>query len=124
MTPRFKQTIHIEKTAPHPESHTFPPILTIFELVHDINKTNILTKFHDREKIHVRKTAPLPWRPCFSTDQNHFQTQEATYPLHKHFGKVNVTSRFHEDRRRNAVSSVPKAKVHDGHRSIKYKHEH
>ncbi|KAH3781130.1 hypothetical protein DPMN_158955 [Dreissena polymorpha] len=28
----------------------FPPILTIFELVHEINKTNILTKFHDREK--------------------------------------------------------------------------
>ncbi|KAH3826192.1 hypothetical protein DPMN_128088 [Dreissena polymorpha] len=51
MTPRFKQTIHLEKTAPHPESHIFPPILTIFELVHDINKTNILTKFHDRENI-------------------------------------------------------------------------
>ncbi|KAH3701743.1 hypothetical protein DPMN_076737 [Dreissena polymorpha] len=51
MTPRFKQTIHIKKTAPHPEIHIFPPILTIFELVHDINKTNILTKFHDREKI-------------------------------------------------------------------------
>ncbi|KAH3804533.1 hypothetical protein DPMN_132820 [Dreissena polymorpha] len=96
-----------------PESHIFPPILTIFKLVHDINKTNILIKFHDRENIHVRKTAPPPWRPCFSTDQNHF---------------LNVTSRnsveFHEDRTRNAVSSVHKAKVHDGHRSIKHHHEH
>ncbi|KAH3862009.1 hypothetical protein DPMN_024963 [Dreissena polymorpha] len=39
------------KTAPPSESTIFPPILTIFELVHDINKTNILTKFHDGEKM-------------------------------------------------------------------------
>ncbi|KAH3816222.1 hypothetical protein DPMN_117734 [Dreissena polymorpha] len=113
-TKSLKQTIHIEKTAPHPESHIFPPILTIFELVHDLHKTNILTKFHDREKcdlqcnfIAMSGKLPRPWRPCFSTDQNHFQTQEATYSLHKHFGQVNVTSRaftsdlnsveFHED---------------------------
>ncbi|KAH3739257.1 hypothetical protein DPMN_045907 [Dreissena polymorpha] len=77
---------------------------------------------------HVRKTVPPPGGNVFSTDQNHFRTQEVTYPLHKHFGKVNVTSRnsveFHEDRTRNAVSSVHNAKVHDGHRSIKYHHEH
>ncbi|KAH3877473.1 hypothetical protein DPMN_001341 [Dreissena polymorpha] len=61
---------------------------------------------------HVRKTVPPP----------------SGHPLHKHFGKVNVTSRnsveFHEYRTRNAVSSVHNAKVHDGHRSIKYHHEH
>ncbi|KAH3738950.1 hypothetical protein DPMN_045594 [Dreissena polymorpha] len=39
------------KSTPEIPSHPFfPPILTIFELVHEINKTNILTKFHDREK--------------------------------------------------------------------------
>ncbi|KAH3710665.1 hypothetical protein DPMN_070156 [Dreissena polymorpha] len=56
--------IHIEKTAPPNGRHVFSPIWTIFELVRDIDKTNVLTK----------KTAPPPWQPCFSTDQNHFLT--------------------------------------------------
>ncbi|KAH3833995.1 hypothetical protein DPMN_107313 [Dreissena polymorpha] len=77
------------KLPPPPKSHIFPPILTIFELVHEINKTNILTN-------HVRKTAPPP-------------------------GGHNSVE-IHEDRARNAVSSVHKAKFHDGHRSIKYHH--
>ncbi|KAH3819169.1 hypothetical protein DPMN_120902 [Dreissena polymorpha] len=39
--------IHIEKTAPPPGGHVFSPIWTIFELVRDINETNVLTKFRD-----------------------------------------------------------------------------
>ncbi|KAH3861275.1 hypothetical protein DPMN_024202 [Dreissena polymorpha] len=39
--------IHIEKTAPPPGGHVFSPIWTIFELVQEINKTNVLTNFHD-----------------------------------------------------------------------------
>ncbi|KAH3882751.1 hypothetical protein DPMN_006696 [Dreissena polymorpha] len=35
--------IHIEKTAPPTGGHVFSPIWTIFELVRDINKTNVLT---------------------------------------------------------------------------------
>ena len=44
--------LYIYRKLPHTiyESLIFPPILAIFELVHDINKTNILTKFHDRDK--------------------------------------------------------------------------
>ncbi|KAH3748826.1 hypothetical protein DPMN_183281 [Dreissena polymorpha] len=34
-------------TAPPPGRHVYSPIWTIFELVRDINKTNVLTKFHD-----------------------------------------------------------------------------
>ncbi|KAH3846095.1 hypothetical protein DPMN_088389 [Dreissena polymorpha] len=41
------QYIHIEKTALPPGGHVFSPIWTIFELVLDINETNVLTKFHD-----------------------------------------------------------------------------
>ncbi|KAH3711578.1 hypothetical protein DPMN_071249 [Dreissena polymorpha] len=33
--------IHIEKTAPHPGGHVFPPIMTIFELVRDIYKIDL-----------------------------------------------------------------------------------
>ncbi|KAH3857524.1 hypothetical protein DPMN_100133 [Dreissena polymorpha] len=38
--------IHIEKTAPSPSGHVFPLITTIFKL-QQINKTNVLTKFHN-----------------------------------------------------------------------------
>ncbi|KAH3786827.1 hypothetical protein DPMN_164939 [Dreissena polymorpha] len=37
----------IEKNAPPTGSHVFTPIWTIFELVRHINKTNVLTNFHD-----------------------------------------------------------------------------
>ncbi|KAH3885166.1 hypothetical protein DPMN_009156 [Dreissena polymorpha] len=40
--------IHIEKTASPPGGHVFfSTIWTIFQLVRDINETNVLTKFHD-----------------------------------------------------------------------------
>ncbi|KAH3790294.1 hypothetical protein DPMN_168491 [Dreissena polymorpha] len=38
---------HIEKTAPSPGDTVFPLITTIFNLIRHINKTNVLTKFHD-----------------------------------------------------------------------------
>ncbi|KAH3885553.1 hypothetical protein DPMN_009548 [Dreissena polymorpha] len=38
---------YIEKTALPPGGHVFSPIWTIFELVQDINETNVFTKFHD-----------------------------------------------------------------------------
>ncbi|KAH3862072.1 hypothetical protein DPMN_025031 [Dreissena polymorpha] len=38
--------IHIEKNAPPTGGHVFSPIPTIFKLVRDINKTNVLTNFH------------------------------------------------------------------------------
>ncbi|KAH3795488.1 hypothetical protein DPMN_149043 [Dreissena polymorpha] len=56
--------IHIEKNAPPTGSHVFSPIWTIFELVRDINKTNVLTNFHDdwakivTSRVFTRKTAP------------------------------------------------------------------
>ncbi|KAH3833382.1 hypothetical protein DPMN_106689 [Dreissena polymorpha] len=56
--------IHIEKNAPPTGSHVFSPIWTIFELVQHINKTNVLTNFHDNwanivtSRVFTRKTAP------------------------------------------------------------------
>ncbi|KAH3873374.1 hypothetical protein DPMN_036608 [Dreissena polymorpha] len=58
--------IHIEKTAPPPGGHVFSPIWTIFELIRDINETNVLTKFHDdwtkivTSKVFTRNIAPPP----------------------------------------------------------------
>ncbi|KAH3826790.1 hypothetical protein DPMN_128702 [Dreissena polymorpha] len=49
--------IHIEKNAPPTGSHVFSPIWTIFELVREINKTNVLTKIVT-SRVFTRKTAP------------------------------------------------------------------
>ncbi|KAH3723711.1 hypothetical protein DPMN_049505 [Dreissena polymorpha] len=73
--------IHIEKNAPPTGGHVFSPIQTIVELVPDINKTNVLTNFHDdwakiltyrvftRENchyIHIKKNAPPTGGHVFS----------------------------------------------------------
>ncbi|KAH3820628.1 hypothetical protein DPMN_122374 [Dreissena polymorpha] len=73
--------IHIEKNAPPTGTHVFSPIPTIFKLVRDINKTNVLTNFHDdwakivttrvftRENchyIHIEKNAPPTGGHVFS----------------------------------------------------------
>ncbi|KAH3712584.1 hypothetical protein DPMN_072334 [Dreissena polymorpha] len=96
----WQKKVTLRKTAPPPESHIFPPILTIFELVHDINKTNILTN-------HARKTVPPPGGHVF-------QPTRTIFELKKRMIWTNVLTKFHEDRTRNAVSSVHKAKAHDG----------
>ncbi|KAH3817258.1 hypothetical protein DPMN_118790 [Dreissena polymorpha] len=63
--------IHIEKNAPPTGGHVFSPILTIFKLVRDINKTNVLTNFHDDWEenchyIHIEKNAPPTGGHVFS----------------------------------------------------------
>ncbi|KAH3797553.1 hypothetical protein DPMN_151136 [Dreissena polymorpha] len=70
--------IHMEKTVPPTGGHDFSPIWTIFELVRDINKTNVLTKFHDdwakivTSIVFTRKTAP-------PTGGHVFQRTETTF---------------------------------------------
>ncbi|KAH3822698.1 hypothetical protein DPMN_124488 [Dreissena polymorpha] len=63
----FELNSHIKETnknAPPTSGHVFSLIYTIFELVPDINKTNVLTTFHDdwaksvTSTVFTRKTAP------------------------------------------------------------------
>ncbi|KAH3716232.1 hypothetical protein DPMN_058951 [Dreissena polymorpha] len=42
-----RDSYKFDKTAPPPSGNVFSPIWTIFEIVRDINETNVLTKFHD-----------------------------------------------------------------------------
>ncbi|KAH3885856.1 hypothetical protein DPMN_009854 [Dreissena polymorpha] len=71
--------IHIEKTAPPPGGHVFPPIWTIFELNRHIQKTHVLTEFPEYwtknvtsrvftcfHYIHIEKSAPPQGRHVFS----------------------------------------------------------
>ncbi|KAH3861931.1 hypothetical protein DPMN_024885 [Dreissena polymorpha] len=75
--------IHIEKNAPPTGGHVFSPIWTIFELVQDINKTNILTNFHDdwakivTSRVFTRKTA-LPTGGNFEIDRDIIGTKLLT----------------------------------------------
>ncbi|KAH3747403.1 hypothetical protein DPMN_181829 [Dreissena polymorpha] len=112
--------IHIENNAPPTGGYVFSPILTIFELVREINKTNVLTNFHDdsakivTSRMFTRKTA----RP---TGGHVFQWTGTTFELNQHIIKTNILTnfeldhdfigtklltKFHEDRTINVASRV------------------
>ncbi|KAH3774428.1 hypothetical protein DPMN_175810 [Dreissena polymorpha] len=88
--------IHIEKNAPPTGSHVFSPIWTIFKLVRDINKTNVLTNFHDdwakivTSRVFTRKTAP-------PTGGHVFHRTKTTFELNQHIIKSNILTNFHEN---------------------------
>ncbi|KAH3873376.1 hypothetical protein DPMN_036610 [Dreissena polymorpha] len=73
---------HIWKTAPPPGGHVFSSICTIFELVRDINKTNVLTKFHDdwakivTSRLFTRNTAPPPGSHVFQGSGTIFELNQ------------------------------------------------
>ncbi|KAH3784500.1 hypothetical protein DPMN_162456 [Dreissena polymorpha] len=73
--------IHIENNALPTGGHVFSPIWTIFKLVRDMNKTNVLTNFHDDWAKIVTS------RPCYSTE-------------------TNVLTKFHENWAKNVTSRV------------------
>ncbi|KAH3888179.1 hypothetical protein DPMN_012209 [Dreissena polymorpha] len=85
--------IHIEKNASPTGGHVFSPIWTIFELVLDINKTNVLTNFHDdwakivTSGVFTRKTAP-------PTGGHVFQRTRITFELDHHIIKANILTNF------------------------------
>ncbi|KAH3885340.1 hypothetical protein DPMN_009334 [Dreissena polymorpha] len=63
--------IHIVKNALPTGGHVFSLIPTIFKLVRDINKTNVLTNFHDDRakivtaRVFTREKCRAHWGPCF-----------------------------------------------------------
>ncbi|KAH3862732.1 hypothetical protein DPMN_025705 [Dreissena polymorpha] len=101
--------IHIEKNAPPTCSHVFSPIWTIFELVRDINKTKVLTNFHDdwakivTSRVFTRKTAP-------PTGGHVFQRTGTTFEL-KHTIKTNILTNFELDR--NFIGTKLLTKFHE-----------
>ncbi|KAH3821993.1 hypothetical protein DPMN_123762 [Dreissena polymorpha] len=79
------------KIALPPGGHVFSPIWTIFELIREINETNVLTKIHDdwakfvTSRVFTRNTAP---------------------PLGGH---TNILTKLHEDWASNVTSTVFKS---------------
>ncbi|KAH3872185.1 hypothetical protein DPMN_035400 [Dreissena polymorpha] len=94
--------IHIKKNAPPTGGHVFSPIWTIFELVRDINKTNVLTSVHDDwAKIVTSrvKTAPPP-------GSHVFQLTGTIFELNSHIKETNFLTKFHENWAKIVTSRV------------------
>ncbi|KAH3820878.1 hypothetical protein DPMN_122627, partial [Dreissena polymorpha] len=106
---------------------------TIFKLVHDIIKTNLLTKFHDDRTINVAsrvKNAPPPRGHVFqpirtifkingnnvasvnraNVDASQRTTKAITKAHHEHIAqnisRINLLTKFHKDRKINVASRV------------------
>ncbi|KAH3838826.1 hypothetical protein DPMN_112241 [Dreissena polymorpha] len=103
--------IHIEKIAPPTGGHVFSPIWTIFELVRDINKINVLTTFHDdwaklvTSRVFTRKTAPPTGSHVFQQTVTTFELNLdiiktnilTNFPLGRHCIGAKLLTKFHED---------------------------
>ncbi|KAH3793323.1 hypothetical protein DPMN_146831 [Dreissena polymorpha] len=82
-----------------------PLIWTIFEVVRDINKINVLTNLYDdcakivTSSVFTRKTAP-------STGGHVFQRTRTTFELNQHIINTNILTKFHKDWARNVTSTV------------------
>ncbi|KAH3724896.1 hypothetical protein DPMN_050723 [Dreissena polymorpha] len=93
----------ITKNAPPPGSHVFQPTCIIFELVQDIIRMNLLTKFHEDRTVnvasrvltrfyysHIRKIVP----PIGS---HVFQANIIIFTLIQDIIETNLLTKFHED---------------------------
>ncbi|KAH3795502.1 hypothetical protein DPMN_149057 [Dreissena polymorpha] len=106
----FKLNSHIKKTN---AKNVTSRVLTCFHYIHmeknapptDINKTNILTKFHDdwakivTSRVFTRKTAPPP-------SSNVIQLIRTIFKLNSHIKETNVLTKFNENWAKNVTSRV------------------
>ncbi|KAH3741724.1 hypothetical protein DPMN_048449 [Dreissena polymorpha] len=78
----------------------FSPIWAIFKLVRDINKTNVLTKFHDDcANIGISRVKTAPSTGGRTNILTNFE-------LDRGIIRTNLLTKFHEDRTRNVKSRV------------------
>ncbi|KAH3788518.1 hypothetical protein DPMN_166663 [Dreissena polymorpha] len=111
--------IRLVKSAPPPGGHVFSSIWTIFEIVRDINKTNVLTKFHDdwakivTSRVFTRNTAPPPGDHTNIFTKIHedwasnvTSTVFTSFELSRGINGTNVLTKFHKDQTINVASGV------------------
>ncbi|KAH3839099.1 hypothetical protein DPMN_112521 [Dreissena polymorpha] len=89
--------IHIEKNAPPTGGHVFSPIWTIFELARDINKTNVLTNFHDG-------WAKIVTSRVFTSHV--IELTRTIFKLYSNIKETNFLTKFHENWAKNVTSRV------------------
>ncbi|KAH3863908.1 hypothetical protein DPMN_026914 [Dreissena polymorpha] len=110
------------KNAPRPGGHAFKEIKTIFELIQDIIGTNLLTKFHEDRIINVASRVftmfyySHTWKNTPPPGGHVFQQTGIILELFQDIIRINLLTKFHEDRTINAacrvhISHVFQAKV-------------
>ncbi|KAH3693969.1 hypothetical protein DPMN_081408 [Dreissena polymorpha] len=98
--------------APPPGGHVFQATGTIFELVRDIIKTNLLTKFRDDRTINVasrvltRNNATTAWRPLDNLYPCKDKATETIFELVQDIIGTHILTKFYEDRKINVTSRV------------------
>ncbi|KAH3851992.1 hypothetical protein DPMN_094481 [Dreissena polymorpha] len=97
--------------------HVLSPIWTIFELIREINKTNVLTNFHD-DLAKIATSRVFTMKTATPTGCHVFQWTGTTFELNQHIIKTNIfklnrdfigtklLTKFHEDRTINVASRV------------------
>ncbi|KAH3811194.1 hypothetical protein DPMN_139600 [Dreissena polymorpha] len=95
----FTRFNHIRQNALPSGCHAFQQTRIILKLNQDVIGTYVVTKFHTNQTINLasREKCPAEWRPCFSTNRNHFRT-------HKKIFGTNLVTNFPEDRTINVAS--------------------
>ncbi|KAH3710349.1 hypothetical protein DPMN_069826 [Dreissena polymorpha] len=95
--------IHIKKNAPPTGGLVFSPIWTLFELVRDINKTNVLTNYHD------------DWSKIVTSRIHVIQLTGTIFELNSHIKETKVLPKFHENWAKNVTSKREKCPAHWRH---------
>ncbi|KAH3849157.1 hypothetical protein DPMN_091553 [Dreissena polymorpha] len=116
----------LEKNAPPLGSHIFQANVTIFKFIQDIIGTNLLTKFHEDQKIHVasrvltshiKKNAP----PLGS---HVFQANVTIFELIQDIVETNLLIKFHEDWTINVDSRELTRQMFTAHDARRTKGDH
>ncbi|KAH3751879.1 hypothetical protein DPMN_186466 [Dreissena polymorpha] len=96
--------IHMEKNEPPTGGNVFSPIWTIFELVREINKTNVLANFYDDWANIV--TSRVFTRFLYSQIKETAPPTGSNFELDRDFIWTKLLTKFHEDRTINVASRV------------------
>ncbi|KAH3801845.1 hypothetical protein DPMN_155507 [Dreissena polymorpha] len=92
---------HGKEKYPAPDGHVFKATKTIIELIQDIIGTNLLTKFHDDQKINLTSRV--------LTSGHVFQPPGIILKLVQVIIGLNLVTEFHEDQTINVASRVKNA---------------
>ncbi|KAH3838068.1 hypothetical protein DPMN_111474 [Dreissena polymorpha] len=110
-----------EKNALPLGCHVIQANVTIFQIIQDIIKTNLLTKFHEDWTINVASSpynekCPTPWRPYWTINvasrvltSRVFQPTGIIFELVQDIIGMNLLTKFHEDQTINGFSRLKNA---------------
>ncbi|KAH3704926.1 hypothetical protein DPMN_079987 [Dreissena polymorpha] len=101
---------HIRKNALPLGSHVFQANIIIFELIQDIIKTNLLTKFHENWTINEASRPYIAIYGKCPPLMAMFLKQPKPFSNSSKISLTNLLTKFHDDRKINLTSRVLKRK--------------